>query len=65
MSGDLTLEKKSLSAKITFQKRYPQYIGEIRSVWMHKSTKVQLEEMPHKQDILLIKGIQLIQMFGN
>lgn len=36
MSGDLTLEKKSLSAKITFQKQYPQYIGEIRSIWMHK-----------------------------
>jgi hypothetical protein len=30
-----------------------------------KNTKVQLEEMPHKQDILLIKGIQLVQMFGN
>jgi hypothetical protein len=61
MSGDNTLEKKSLSAKITFQKRYPQYIGEISSVWMHKKH----QSMPHKQDILLIKGIQLIQMFGN
>lgn len=30
-----------------------------------KNTKVQLKKMPHKQDILLIKGIQLVQMFGN
>lgn len=36
MSGNLTLEKKSLSVKITFQKWYPQYIGKIKSVWMHK-----------------------------
>jgi hypothetical protein len=94
MNGSLTLEKKSLSVKITFQKCYPQYIREIRSnmdaqkapkfnflapskndifntlerlkaYGCTKSTKVQLEEMPHKQYIFLIKGIQLLQMFGN
>jgi hypothetical protein len=36
MSGNLTLERKSLITKITFQKRFPQYIGEIRNIWVHK-----------------------------